>query len=1838
MVFTSTLLIAPLTAPSEAQAASGAGKKCEALFKVSAPLVKPLPDSAKETLNSIINGSQVYQVIVGEKGQKTASGEVAGLYRRAGRGWKLMVDGQIMTDSRDQITLTQLSLSRQDDRAYVVTVIDGEIYLFSNQSDLSKPKTFIRFGSEAQPLYEVGSKHKRLLPALSPKTKISIAEATNHWKKNSQTILISIKFERQEIVGEGLTFALELLPNEAAGTMRLASDPVVIDYEYHTTAKLMELHYARRTDNIVYSKILIERFAGTDLDSFGEQIAHVKKLVLEYVSKALKTLTPSSFIASDAQMIGYNLSTGSVVRDLKFEKQIFNDGVFNFTQEYFSAERAILNIKGRGDDLSLSATLDILPNKAPAVWRKQGESEQVIFMADRTLFLVFQDENGSSSTKLVELGKPEILFPFARIHNDPVVDVTYAVVPPPQGRPLEKLHLVVGIRTKSGNKFTAGVRINYLLQSVFKVDQTFRLATQMMTNEDISVRLDVENQEHILFDTLTPSSKNISAYQQSYDASKPHIDLTESTAAGVVHIFKRPSKAIQFAPGFTYAFFNPSKGIPDPTGLYVEVDAASITGNEQTRIVGEVVANPFAPKEVPEKEIHRRFILTEIEAPKLGAPGDVGDALDSSSGHKIFITAVDAAKSKGADGYKLVLAVPDKDGKYALTSLDFPRGVTTTIDSFRGANFVRGRKEFRNLVFGVVAFKKSGTRGVDATYVVKIDFSNNPKKPDIQKVSDTPIGPTELAKFLGFANDGAPSIAMTPDLAPDAHSFSVFDLVYGKIIFPNQEYGEGSGRHKGIKFGDFKGGVAAFQNYLRAEDSWLFSYKDVRQAYPRLGRSRELAQFDSFIELGNQLDEMATPKIAPTRRILVVPSALRDLVWDFVLSRVTSDKFGEKSTDRFNFSNQALNLQLISESKANQTQYLANLDLWTKMARTEPGERNVLIARLDEINNWIPEAEEGSSEAPLFRIREVGAAETADLSPVATTRNDRPPHPLYLLAAGRPIGLREFRKQKPAPEASMLVIATPEEMKVLEEKANVEIENGMLESFRVQEIKDPDHNSMAVSLSNIFSHPDVKSLDFKFSADLIKQGQKLDSEQSFNVIVDYAISRFSYFITEKKEPLFESFMRFRAAFANSILSDREARRTRLIDKNFVERVLTQVFDIPMNLATLTPDDPIRVLSEPRALLKWQEAGYAGPFDLKAAMRDTIISQTRADAGKPIPSSIVLFGNTGAGKTYAFKTLVKMLKLKLYDFKAKDNNDAQAIIINVGQLSERESSGEREGAMSADEAIAHLEKFISTPNGYRGWILIDDIHAAKDSSKAKVVSWLRGLFESQDGMYLTEQGTRRPIRNLNIFVTLNPTADQDQIAKYARVKDAPTSEETLLATLSTNEFKVEPSFLRRWGRIVNLDYMPAGAKGPELLNSLARASNSLLNTHNRIALVDPTVVNMLVAENTQVDARTFLATSTSALIEQASQSHDGVDGQPRSSVIMVVPALSAASKSNSESKEAAMERISRQVRENTRTLALDSGLDGQLTFIRMTVDAFRIPVYESFILALQEDPRFSGDRNVQKRLLAPFLTALIHHLQAHPYVSLEDLPLSPSDFGLHTPAERDLFRAALAQAGKRSERSLIPRSFRVLRHGDSTWQDILDTGNTVTAHARNRQDIFREITTDIRSALNERLRKVLRVDNIDALPDPNVWLNGLGPKSDLDPRIVGRVLADQFWNYLPKVFGNEVSSEGPVLTSYAATRIFLHALDQGVIDQPWVHASHFLLRSIDIIMKDQVLSQKPGIQTFLFTDPQRLIRPTITDFALQVIASSKAFEELPADAKARYLEDYKRDQEAFLQGK
>jgi hypothetical protein len=222
--------------------------------------------------------------------------------------------------------------------------------------------------------------------------------------------------------------------------------------------------------------------------------------------------------------------------------------------------------------------------------------------------------------------------------------------------------------------------------------------------------------------------------------------------------------------------------------------------------------------------------------------------------------------------------------------------------------------------------------------------------------------------------------------------------------------------------------------------------------------------------------------------------------------------------------------------------------------------------------------------------------------------------------------------------------------------------------------------------------------------------------------------------------------------------------------------------------------------------------------------------------------------------------------------------------------------------------------------------------------------------------------------------------------------------------------------------------------------------------------------------------------------------------------------------------------------------------------------------------------------------------------------------------MRTPNERELFRSTIERIKQTEDWKDIP-ALPLREHLGSSWQDILS--DSATPAARNRADVLGNSLVQNRQAVAERLTQVLRVRDLDGLPDPSSWLAGLAPKSDLDPKVVGRKLADNLWNYLPAIFADEVNRNYEYqLSTYAATRLFLYSIDRSVLQMPWMNSSRFLLKSLELITRDQVLSQKPGVQNFLFSDRLRLVKPTITDFVFQIIASSHAAEEVPEESKRR----------------
>lgn len=1840
---------------TETRTASAPKKNSSHVGKNDAPTSIGIVD----TINSVFTGSQLYSVVMGESGRKNSQGLLPGLYRRDQRAWKLMLPGEIMVDSQGAPFITQLSLAKGDKTSYVVTVVNGNIHLLTGSSDTEVPNSHIQFGTKETPLYEIGTMQPRFLPQGEKESHISIFQDPVLTERGGQLVLVSLKFERPQAVGEGLTFAFEVLPNQANDpTLRLASKPIVLDYDYRDTKVLSTLVLSGSVNTrkkVLFSKILLAQFQNTELGFFESHLQIVTDWMTDWANRFLHQVSPSLHLASAEERVAYNFSTGQVEKDVSFRKIFREQGYTRISQNYLiSRGRAELIIENfrRNEKAVLDAKLDLLPDGQPAIWTSPDQSTTVL-SADGIFYALVPKDRRSGEHHLVKLGTLPELFPQMGMAEGQLPTEVYphAVMSTGDQTAILDGALFLSLKGPNGLQMTGVVRLNLLLGVTLQKQISFPLLDYSVSASEISERIKDGPQGALLFDTVTPLQDSLAAYKQVYDPSRPHLEIYASSSGKFVYKFKQPSRTLRIVDNITYAEFSETPGVENPSGLYFNLPAERITGNEKDgeRIVGQLLARPGAV--VDQANPEKQYVFAKFEIAKKGEarPDDdyEGEVFGGGPRQKLVLLAADAKQKKGVDGYQLLLAVTDGEGKYRMAHLEqafwretFGRNVAY----FQGATFVQGRREDRDSVYLFVSFAHSeGTQTIEKTLAYRINLQKPAEVLKVSMLDGVVLKKKDLQERIGFDDNGVPNFVMTPELNEEAHLFSVVDLKKGSIDFPNQNYG---GQKKKYRFGEIKvSGGSTEDTYINSTDSWSASSFEVKKKYPSLGRSIDLAQFDSFVALSRQLDQLSQSRISAERVILVVPDSLRDLVWDFVLHKgfsgerdYTPGASSKQGANTFSHINKDLMIHIVDQAKGSQAQYLANVQNWERANRARPHERIFTLARMDEIfanSEGRPLPKEGTH---AFVLDYVQSGEGTNLTQVATETRQNYPSALYLLASERPMPLREFRTHRAPPTASILIVATPTEMRILERLVPHEIENGLLDHYKIQEIKDPDESSMSLSLAEVFHNSDVQSLDYKFSAKEIKPRAVLTSDQSFEVVIDYAINRFASLLGARKESRFESFMRFRSAFAQAVLSDREVRKTRLINKYFIERVLTQVFDIPMNLATLPADDPMSILSRQDSLLLLQEAGYSGPFDLKARVRDTLLSQTRADASKSVPSSIMLFGNTGSGKTFLFLSLVKMLKLKLFDFNNTSNNsDASAIVINVGKLKEN-GGGNREGDMDVDQALAHLSALVSGPNGYRSWILLDDVHAASDAVKAKILNWQRSIFEAQDGMFLVTLANgarvRRPVRNLNIFMTLNPTADQDQIAKYAKDKLQPTQEEILLATLSSPGFKIEPSFLRRWGQIINLDYMPAGAKGPELLKSISKASNSLLNTMNRIVLVDPKVIATLVRDNETADARSFLSASTNALVEVAS------GDRSTGALVMVVPAMTRLSPRAGmkplTGETGSSEKITNWILQNTRPLSLDSSLDGNLAFLKMIVDAFRTPIYESLTMALQEDPQFAASPSRQQTLLAPVLAAVSDHLQAHSYISIGDLNVNPSELGFKTPSERDLFRASIAKMTDPRSMPLFPSGFKIIDSvGTSGWKDIEGYGPSF--EAKTRRTVLASFVAKNREVLRHRLSDILRVQDLDALPDPAAWLIQLSTATGSSPKEVGRQLSENLWQYLQLIFDPELTDNrtGPPLSTYAATRLYLYSIDRAIVQMSWVRPSKFLLKSLELITEDQVLSQKQGVQNFLFVDPQRLIKPTIPDFTFQIIASSHALEEIPQATRIRQQAEFARDVNQFF---
>ena len=306
----------------------------------------------------------------------------------------------------------------------------------------------------------------------------------------------------------------------------------------------------------------------------------------------------------------------------------------------------------------------------------------------------------------------------------------------------------------------------------------------------------------------------------------------------------------------------------------------------------------------------------------------------------------------------------------------------------------------------------------------------------------------------------------------------------------------------------------------------------------------------------------------------------------------------------------------------------------------------------------------------------------------------------------------------------------------------------------------------------------------------------------------------------------------------------------------MERLLSRIFGIPLNLNILPPNDPYLKLSDERANLKLQEFGYQGPLELKDQVINTLLAPTRTgnDSAHSIPGSITVFGESSTGKTLLFKTVVKMLELKQYQYSNPHDEDASYMTVNVGKITSDKAAATGE-IMTLNDTLKHISNFLSLPKGFRGHILFDDVHKGDKDVIKGLIKYMQSLFDAEKGMIRVERmpnfsGEKRiieiPVRNIHLWMTLNPTQDQEKIKRFSK-SQTPSDMDVVAATLSTEDNNVESSFMMRWGLVLNVGKFPLDAKAPALTDSLRTNARNGFGVQNKLVLVAPTTVNKVVAQ-------------------------------------------------------------------------------------------------------------------------------------------------------------------------------------------------------------------------------------------------------------------------------------------------------------------------------------------------------------------------------------------------------
>ncbi|MGE3387087.1 MAG: ATP-binding protein, partial [Bdellovibrionales bacterium] len=531
-------------------------------------------------------------------------------------------------------------------------------------------------------------------------------------------------------------------------------------------------------------------------------------------------------------------------------------------------------------------------------------------------------------------------------------------------------------------------------------------------------------------------------------------------------------------------------------------------------------------------------------------------------------------------------------------------------------------------------------------------------------------------------------------------------------------------------------------------------------------------EYHVFPNLEKILLEAANKNVPAKHRLVVVPEELKPLVRRLVLARWATDT--KAVLGPWNHANFDLALFQVNQTNLSQELIAENFEAMRGALRSR---RPVLMGDMSDIlKAGRPLSVSGPTGS--FSVRDPAMGKTAssgladdDQANSSITSRQVPHLMWWLTTEGRKVQPQKTKswdiKQDAPEQIPMMIFASEQELAQM--RTDTEFEQRFVDiekQFAIEHLEVPSEETRQKLIDELFNNSKIAGLGYTFDH------KNYNDAEARRQLVGMMVNRVEHIARGLNQEPTNAFLKAYLELRRQLTEDSRLRQERRIDSFFFERLYRRVFNMPLSFEILTKDDPLLKLKDPeRAAIGLQERGYEGPTELKRQVLETVTSQTKgADDGRPVPSSTILYGSTSTGKTFLFKKLIEYMGLKLYDFSKPNDDQASAFIINLGTLLEKEDPA-NPGRLSVDKALQHLENFLALPQGLRGFVLIDDAHKGSPEVRKRFLQFMQGFFEAPGGMLRVHRMNERkeivdiPVRNLNLFMTLNPQPDREIRDKF-----------------------------------------------------------------------------------------------------------------------------------------------------------------------------------------------------------------------------------------------------------------------------------------------------------------------------------------------------------------------------------------------------------------------------------------------------------------------------------------